>query len=132
MKRLLPLIAILTLSTSLHAEHWVEVTASDGGAVRQYVDIDGIERNLGHVELPRLFSIDASKQAAIDASHPASQRVTTEVDCGARAMRDVHAVAYSQPMAQGDKLHEIPLSSDWVIDPQDDFARPLWQIACGD
>ncbi len=132
MKHLLPLIAAALLSSTVHAENWVEVTGSQNGLIRQYVDIDGIDRNLGHVELSRMFSIDASKPAAVDAGHPASQRVTTEVDCAARALRDIHAVAYSQPMAQGDKLHDIPLSSEWAINPQDEFTQPLWQIACGE
>ncbi len=125
------LLAGLLLNTAAHAEHWVEVTSSQDGAVKQFVDMDSIERYPGLVTLSRLFSFDASRHPAVNGKHPASQRVNTEIECVARAIRDVEASAYSEPMGQGDKLHEIPLPSDWAIDPQDEFVRPLWQIACG-
>jgi hypothetical protein len=120
------------LSFGAHAANWVEISSNADGGVKQYLDIDRIERNLGLVELWRVFDYQPPYQRQIDRKSYASQLVRTEIDCPSRAMRQVSLAWHAGPMGKGEVLQEVNEPNVWEIDSFDEFTRPLWKIACGE
>ncbi len=114
------------------AANWVEISSSADGGVKQYLDIDRIERNLGHVELWRVVDYQPAHQRKVESKPYASQVVHTEFDCPSRAMRQVSHAWHAGPMGNGEVLQQESSGSTWEIDSFDEFTRPLWKIACGE
>lgn len=132
MKHLTMLALTSLLSFGAHAANWVEISSNADGGVKQYLDIDRIERNLGLVELWRVFDYQPPYQRQIDRKPYASQLVRTEIDCPSRAMRQVSLAWHAGPMGKGEVLQEVNEPNVWEIDSFDEFTRPLWKIACGE
>jgi hypothetical protein len=129
----LTLLALTSLlSCGVQAANWVEISSNTDGGVKQYLDIDRIERNLGLVELWRVFDYQSPYQRQVDGKPYASQLVHTEIDCPSRAMRQVSFAWYAGPMGKGEALQEVNEPNTWEIDSFDEFTRPLWKIACGE
>lgn len=132
MKHLTMLALAGLLSCGAQAANWVEISSNADGGVKQYLDIDRIERNLGLVELWRVFDYKAPYQRQVDRKPYASQLVHTEFDCPSRAMRQVYLAWHAGPMGEGEVLQEVKEADVWAIDSFDEFTRPLWKIACGE
>jgi hypothetical protein len=132
LKHLTMLALTSLLSFGAHAANWVEISSNADGGVKQYLDIDRIERNLGLVELWRVFDYQSPYQRQVDGKPYASQLVHTEIDCPSRAMRQVSFAWYAGPMGKGEALQEVNEPNTWEIDSFDEFTRPLWKIACGE
>ena len=132
MKHLTLLALTSLLSCGVQAANWVEISSNTDGGVKQYLDIDRIERNLGLVELWRVFDYQSPYQRQVDGKPYASQLVHTEIDCPSRAMRQVSFAWYAGPMGKGEALQEVNEPNTWEIDSFDEFTRPLWKIACGE
>ncbi len=132
MKQLTVLALAGLLSCAAQAANWVEISSSADGGVKQYLDVDRIERNLGLVEMWRVFDYQPPYQRQVDRRPYASQRVHTEFDCPSRAMRQVAFSWHAGPMGTGDLLQEVKESEAWEIDSFDEFTLPLWKIACGE
>lgn len=121
------LLAITTLT--VHAENWVEITSSPDGGVKQYLDIDSIERNLGSVVLWRVFDYQPPYMRRVNGNPYRSQRVQTEFDCDSRAMRQKYVAWHGEPMGKGPVFNEDS-AIEWEIDAFDEFTLPLWKMAC--
>ena len=121
------LLAITTLT--VHAENWVEITSSPDGGVKQYLDIDSIERNLGSVVLWRVFDYQPPFMRRVNGNPYRSQRVQTEFDCDSRAMRQKYVAWHGEPMGKGPVFNEDS-AIEWEIDAFDEFTLPLWKMAC--
>ena len=121
------LLAITTLT--VHAENWVEITSSPDGGVKQYLDIDSIERNLGSVVLWRVFDYQPPYMRRVNGNAYRSQRVQTEFDCNSRAMRQKYVAWHGEPMGKGPVFNEDS-AIEWEIDAFDEFTLPLWKMAC--
>ncbi len=132
MKHLTVLALASLLTCGAQAANWVEISSSADGGVRQYLDIDRIERNLGLVELWRVFDYQPARQRKVDSKAYASQLVHTEFDCPSRAMRQTYAAWHAEPMGQGNILEEVKDPDVWQIDSFDESTGPLWKIACGE
>lgn len=132
MKHLTALALASLFACSAQAANWVEISSSADGGVKQYLDIDRIERNLGLVEVWRVFDYQPAHQRTLENKPYASQVVHTEFDCPSRAMRQVSLVWHAGPMGKGEVLQEATVADAWEIDSFDEFTRPLWKIACGE
>jgi len=113
----------------VHAENWVEITSSPDGGVKQYLDIDSIERNLGSVVLWRVFDYQPPYMRRVNGNPYRSQRVQTEFDCDSRAMRQKYVAWHGEPMGKGPVFNEDS-AIEWEIDAFDEFTLPLWKMAC--
>lgn len=126
---------ILALSGALAgnalAANWVDISPDPKNGIRHYVDSDSIERNLGSVMVWRMLDYPASQRQRVNQQVFASQRVQTEFDCAARAMRQVSSAWHAAPMGGGALLQETRDADDWQIDQFDALTLPVWQIACG-
>lgn len=120
------------LSCSVQAANWVEITSNADGGIKQYLDIDRIERNLGLVELWRVFDYQIPYQRKVDNRSYASQLMHTEFDCPSRAMRQTYVAWHAESMGKGNVLEEVNEPNVWQIDSFDESTRPLWTIACGE
>ncbi len=132
MKNFLCLIvaAITSLTTlSAQAENWVEITSSPDGGVKQYLDIDSIERNLGSVVMWRVFEYQSPYMRQANQKAYKSQRIQTEFDCQSRAMRQVYFAWHEGSLGKG-KMHAEGSSAEWEIDSFNEFTEPLWKMAC--
>lgn len=126
-KHIAVLIALAALSGTALAENWVEISTSADKKIKQYLDIDSIDRNLGSVEVHRLLDYPQARE--INGKRYASQRSHLEFDCAARSMRQIQLDWYAAPMGKGETLAGES-DSDWQIDSFDEFTLPLWKIAC--
>ncbi len=117
------------LSTSALAENWVEISTSTDKTIKQYLDVDSIDRNLGSVEMHRLLDYPPNQARAIDGKAYSSQRSHLEFDCAARSMRQMTVTWFTQPIGKGESL-KAEVDTDWRIDSFDEFTLPLWRIAC--
>ncbi len=127
--RVLVLLRSAALSSTALADNWVEISASSDKTVRQYVDVDSIERNLGSVEMHRLLDYPAKQAREVNGKHFRSQRSHLEFDCAARSMRRHEVVWHAAAMGKGESL-KVEVDTDWQIDSFDDFTLPLWKVAC--
>ncbi len=132
MKHLLMLIFLAALGHAAQAENWVEITSSPDGGVKQFLDIDSIERNSGSVEMWRVFDYKAPYLRQVNRKPYSSQRVHTEFDCPGRAMRQVYFAWHAEPMGKGELLYQSEYPEIWEIDSFDEFTKPLWKIACAE
>ncbi len=132
MKHFITLALASLITSSAHSANWVEISSHADGGVRQYLDLDTMERNLGSVELSRVIDYQPAHRREIDRKAYASELVRTEFDCPSRAVRRVAVTAHAGPMAQGAVVHENKESSLWEIDSFDEFTAPLWKIACAE
>ncbi len=127
---------ILALSGALAgnalAANWVDISPDPKKGIRHYLDTDSIERNLGSVVVWRMLDYPQPQRQRVDQQVFASQRVQTEFDCAARAMRQVYLAWYAAPMGAGIPLKESREADDWQIDQFDALMLPVWQIACGE
>ena len=123
------LLIACALSGPALAENWVEISASADGKVRQYLDIDSIERNLGSVEMWRVLDFTQKPAPEIRGKAYASQRIHLEFDCAARSMRQSYVGWHAAPGGKGSVLSE-GADSEWQIDAFDELTLPLWTIAC--
>jgi hypothetical protein len=121
------LLALITLQA--HAENWVEITSSPDGGVKQYLDVDSIERNLGSVVMWRVFDYQPPYMRRVNGKAYRSQRVQTEFDCDSRAMRQKYFAWHGESMGTG-PIHHEDSAIEWEIDTFDEFTLPLWKIAC--
>ncbi len=127
--RVLSLLISATLSTSALAENWVEISASADKTIKQYLDVDSIDRNLGSVEMHRLLEHPPNQARVINGKTYTSQRSHLEFDCVARSMRQMNVAWFTKPMGKGEGL-QMEVDTDWQIDSFDQFTLPLWKIAC--
>lgn len=111
------------------AENWVEITSSADGGIKQYLDADSIDRNLGSVVMSRVFEYQSPYMRRVNQKSYRSQRIQTEFDCQSRAMRQVHFSWHEESMGKGPAHHEGS-STEWLIDSFDEFTEPLWKMAC--
>lgn len=132
MRHLTALALASLLTCGAQAANWVEISSNADGGVKQYLDIDRIERNLGHVELWRVFDYQPPYQRKVERKPAASQVVHTEFDCPSRAMRQVSHAWHAGPMGQGEILQEEDIADAWEIDSFDEFTHPIWKIVCGE
>lgn len=132
MKHLTALALASLFACGAQAANWVEISSSADGGVKQYLDIDRIERNLGLVELWRVLDYQPAYQRQLGSKPLASEVVHTEFDCPSRAMRHVSHVWHAGPMGKGEILQEVSAADAWEIDSFDEFTHPLWKIACGE
>ena len=132
MKKISLTIVLLLLTTIAHAENWVVITQSTKTGVTQYVDIDSIERNLGLVELWRIFEHKPPALRKVNGKPLTSQKIRTEFDCPSRAMRHVSYTWYAGAMATGEIVNQVTIPDVWLIDQFDEFTLPLWKMACSD
>ena len=132
MKKISFTIVLLLLTTFAHADNWVIITQSTKTGVTQYVDVDSIERNLGLVEMWRIFEHKAPSLRKMNGKPLTSQKIRTEFDCPSRAMREVSYAWYAGPMATGERVKEMTIPDSWLIDQFDEFTLPLWKMACSD
>lgn len=122
--------AITSLTTlSAQAENWVEITSSPDGGVKQYLDIDSIERNLGSVVMWQVFEYQSPYMRQVKQKAYKSQRIQIEFDCQSRAMRQVYFAWHEESFGKG-KMHEEGSSAEWEIDSFNEYTEPLWKIAC--
>jgi hypothetical protein len=122
--------AVIGLTTlSAQAENWVEITSSPDGGIKQYLDIDSIDRNLGSVVMWRVFDYQSPYMRQVNQKAYKSQRIQTEFDCQSRAMRQVYFAWHEESLGKG-KIHEDGSSAEWEIDSFDEFTEPLWKMAC--
>jgi hypothetical protein len=121
------LLAITTLTAQ--AENWVEITSSPDGGVKQYLDVDSIERHLGTVVLWRVFDYQPPYMRRVNGKAYRSQRVQTEFECDSRAMRQKYFAWHDEPMGKG-PIHHEDSAIEWEIDSFDEFTLPLWKMAC--
>lgn len=129
LKNFLCLIVLSLFSWSAHAENWVEITSSPDGGVKQYLDIDSIERNLGSVVMWRVFEYQSPYMRRVNRKEYKSQKIQTEFDCQSKAMRQVYFAWHQASMGGGEILHQGS-SIEWEIDSLNEFTEPLWKIAC--
>ncbi len=132
MKHLTVLALASLFAGAAQAANWVEISSSADGSVRQYLDIDRIERHLGLVELWRVVDYQPQARPKVADKPVASELIRTEFDCPARAMRHVHVAMHAAPMGKGEVLQETALADPWEIDRFDEAVLPLWKIACGE
>ena len=132
MKKISVTIALLLLATLAHAENWVVITQSTKTGVTQYVDVDSIERNLGLIEMWRIFEHKPPSLRKMNGKPLTSQKIRTEFDCPSRAMREVSYTWYAGSMATGDIVNQMTIPDVWLIDQFDEFTLPLWKMACSD
>jgi hypothetical protein len=125
-------IVLLVLTTLAHADNWVIITQSTKTGVTQYVDVDSIERNLGLVEMWRIFEHKPPSLRKANGKPLTSQKIRTEFDCPSRAMRQVSYTWYAGAMATGDIVNQMTIPDVWLIDQFDEFTLPLWKMACSD
>jgi hypothetical protein len=125
-------IVLLLLTTFAHADNWVIITQSTKTGVTQYVDVDSIERNLGLVEMWRIFEHKPPSLRQANGKPLTSQKIRTEFDCPSRAMRQVSYTWYAGSMASGDIVNQMTVPDVWLIDKFDEFTLPLWKMACSD
>ena len=124
------LAALIGLSAlPAQAENWVEITSSPDGGVKQYLDVDSIERNLGSVTLWRVFEYQSPYMRRVNRKSYKSQRIQTEFDCQSRAMRQVYFAWHEESLGKG-AIHHEGSSAEWEIDSFDEFTEPLWKMAC--
>lgn len=130
-KFLILIIAAITGLTTLcaQAENWVEITSSPDGGVKQYLDVDSIERNLGSVVMWRVFEYQSPYMRRVNRKAYKSQRIQTEFDCDSRAMRQVYFAWHEESMGKGE-IHHQGSSTEWEIDSFNEFTEPLWKMAC--
>lgn len=122
--------AMIGLTTlSAQAENWVEITSSPDGGIKQYLDIDSIDRNLGSVVMWRVFEYQSPYMRQVNQKAYKSQRIQTEFDCQSRAMRQVYFAWHQESLGKG-KIHDEGSSAEWEIDSFDEFTEPLWKMAC--
>lgn len=126
------MIAVLPvlLCQPVHAENWVAITSAQDGGVRQSVDIDSLQRHLEFAELWRVLDYDPGKARKVNGKPYRSQRIHTEFECSARAMRQRYVAWYSEPQGKGELLSEEQ-QDYWEIDRFDEHTGPLWNLACG-
>ena len=132
MKKIFYLIAIALITMtaqSTHAENWVEITSSPDGGVKQYLDVDSLERNLGSVVLWRVFDYQPPYMRRVNGNAYRSQRVQTEFDCDSRAMRQKYFAWHGEYKGKGPLYYEGSVT-EWEIDSFDEFTLPLWKMAC--
>ncbi len=132
MKKISLTIVLLLLTTVAHADNWVIITQSTQTGVTQYVDVDSIERNLGLVELWRIFEHKPPSLRKVNGKPLTSQKIRTEFDCPSRAMRQVSYTWYTGAMATGEIVNQVTIPDVWLIDQFDEFTLPLWKMACSD
>lgn len=132
MKKISLTIVFLLLTTLAHADNWVIITQSTKTGVTQYVDVDSIERNLGLVEMWRIFEHKPPSLRKANGKPLTSQKIRTEFDCPSRAMRQVSYTWYAGSMASGDIVNQMTVPDVWLIDQFDEFTLPLWKMACSD
>ena len=132
MKKISFTIVLLLLTTFAHADNWVIITQSTKTGVTQYVDVDSIERNLGLVEMWRIFEHKPPSLRQANGKPLTSQKIRTEFDCPSRAMRQVSYTWYAGSMASGDIVNQMTVPDVWLIDKFDEFTLPLWKMACSD
>ncbi len=120
---------IILTTLPAQAENWVEITSSPDGGVKQYLDIDSIERNLGSVVMWRVFEYQSPYMRRVNQKAYKSQRIQTEFDCQSRAMRQVYFAWHGGSLGKGE-LHHEGSSAEWEIDSFDEFTEPLWKMAC--
>lgn len=132
MKKISFTIVLLLLTTFAHADNWVIITQSTKTGVTQYVDVDTIERNLGLVEMWRIFEHKPPSLRKANGKPLTSQKIRTEFDCPSRAMRQVSYTWYAGSMASGDIVNQMTVPDVWLIDQFDEFTLPLWKMACSD
>ena len=132
MKKISLKIVLLLLTTIAHAENWVVITQSTKTGVTQYVDVDSIERNLGLIELWRIFEHKPPALSKVNGKPLTSQKIRTEFDCPSRAMRQVSYTWYAGAMATGEIVNQVTIPDVWLIDQFDEFTLPLWKMACSD
>lgn len=131
-KKIIFTLALLLLSTTTHAANWVIINQSTKTGITHYVDVDSIERNLGLVEMWRIFEHKAPSLGKLNGKPLTSQKIRTEFDCPSHAMHQVSYTWHAGPLATGEVLKEMTLPGDWLIDQFDEFTLPLWKMACGD
>jgi hypothetical protein len=131
-KKISVTIALLLLATLAHAENWVVITQSTKTGVTQYVDVDSIERNLGLIEMWRIFEHKPPSLRKMNGKPLTSKKIRTEFDCPSRAMRQVSYTWYAGAMATGDIVNQMTIPDVWLIDQFDEFTLPLWKMACSD
>ena len=123
-------VAVTGMTTPFaQAENWVEITSSPDGGVKQYLDIDSIERNLGSVVMWRVFEYQAPYMRQVNQKTYKSQRIQTEFDCSSRAMRQVYFAWHGGSLGKGERHYEGS-SAEWEIDSFNEFTEPLWKMAC--
>jgi len=123
---------LLLLMTVAHADNWVIISQSAKTGITQYVDVDSIERNLGLVEMWRIFEHKPPSLRKMNSKLLTSQKIRTEFDCPSHAMRQVSYTWYSGTMASGDIVNQMTVPDVWLIDQFDEFTLPLWKMACSD
>jgi len=125
------MVAAITSLTmlSVKAENWVEITSSPDGGIKQYVDADSIERNLGLASMWRVFEYQSPYMRLVDGKAYKSQRIQTEIDCDTRAMRQVYFAWHEEAFGKG-KIHHQGSSAEWEVDTFNEFTEPLWKMAC--
>ncbi len=132
MKRFAMLALAALLGPTAQAAHWVEISSTPDGSVRQYLDLDSMERNLGLVELDRMFNYQPPRGREADGKPYASEVVHTEFDCPSHATRQVSMARHAEAMGKGDLVQQNSEPSLWDIDNFDEFTQPVWKIACRD
>lgn len=132
MKNIIFTLTLMLLSTMACAENWVIINQSAKTGITQYVDIDSIERNLGLVEMWRIFEHKAPSLREVNKKPYTSQKIRTEFDCPSHAMHQVSYTWHTGALASGEVLKEVTLPGDWLIDQFDEFTLPLWKMACSD
>lgn len=132
MKNTMRLIVAVVIGAAMlpaQAENWVEITSSADGGVKQYLDVDSIERNLGSVAMWRVFEYQSPYMRRVNRQSYRSQRIHTEFDCQSRAMRQLYFSWHEESMGKG-AAHQEGSSTEWEIDSFDEFTLPLWKMAC--
>ena len=132
MKRITLWLFLGCMSCSAQAENWVEISSNHDGGVKQFLDIDSIERSIGLVELWRVFDYKAPYLRVVNGKPYTSQLVRTRFDCEARAMQQAFYAWHSEAKGKGETLAENKDLQSWEIDSFDEFTLPLWKIACGE
>lgn len=132
MKQITMLVCASLIASATHATNWVEISSSADGGIRQYLDLDSIERNLGLVELRRVVDYAPAQRRNADAGTYASEVVHMEFDCPSRAMRQVALSWHAAQMGEGALVKELKEPSLWEIDSFDELTLPIWKIACAE
>jgi hypothetical protein len=122
--------ALISLTTAAaQAENWVEIASTADGDIKQYLDVDSIERHLGTVTLTRVLEYKPSELRKVNGVTYRSKRIQTEFECDSRAMRQKYFSWHSASKGKG-VLIEDGSSVEWEIDSFDEFTLPLWKMAC--
>jgi hypothetical protein len=128
MKKLLLILMLFFINTSVMAEWTALKWSHEDGGLTLYVDITTIRKEGDIVKMLSLVDFKVIKKDEVDLY---SSRAQNEYDCKEKKIRQLFYSLYSDSMGKGKMEHANSEHLNWLpVNPRS-MEEAMWEVACG-